>query len=252
MEKITLTPQYKHWGRINFTGMKISSSETRIAIEQNEYSGWDDIRLPFLPALRRRGYQPEAFRKFAIEVGLSLNDKTVSKEEFWKHVNAFNKELVEPTANRYFFVDEPHEISIRGYEGKTIEIPLHPDFAERGMRTLETTQKFLIAESDFKQLGEGYLHRLMDCCNFKLEKNKFVYVSDSYEEFKHSEEKGKIIHWVPAEKNVPMEVIMDDGRVVVGVSEEAMECVTEGNVVQLERRFFGRVDTKGTIYYLHT
>ena len=80
-------PEYQHWGRINFEGFSLSSSKTRLAIEQNEYHGWDDIRLPTLPALRRRGYHPGAFLKFATKIGLSLNDKTVSKEEFWKMPN---------------------------------------------------------------------------------------------------------------------------------------------------------------------
>ena len=105
-------PIYKHWGFINFIGLQISKSKTKLAIEQGKFTGWDDIRLPYLAALKRRGYQAGAFRKYATEIGLSLNDKTVSKEEFWKNVNSFNKEIVEKKANRYFFVDQPVKIKI--------------------------------------------------------------------------------------------------------------------------------------------
>ncbi|MBT5343230.1 glutamate--tRNA ligase, partial [Candidatus Woesearchaeota archaeon] len=89
------TPEYKHWGKINFEGFKLSTTKTKLAVEQGEYSGWDDIRLMTLLALRKRGYQAGAFRKYALEIGLSLNDKTVCEKEFWKNINAFNKELIE-------------------------------------------------------------------------------------------------------------------------------------------------------------
>ena len=248
-------PEYQHWGRINFKGMPLSSSKTKIAIEQKEFSGWDDVRLPFMPALRKRGYQAEAFRKFATEIGLSLNDKSVSKEEFWKIVNAFNKDLVEEKANRYFFVDKPVELEVSGMPKIEVEIDLHPDFPKRGQRKFTVQGNVQIAETDFKQLGEGNLHRLMDCCNFKLEGEKFVYVSEDYEEYKNSPDKGKIIHWVPAKKNVKVEVTLDDGRIISGVGEEGLKDLDEGTIVQLERRYFARLaekkEDKIKFWYLH-
>ncbi|MFH1276225.1 MAG: glutamate--tRNA ligase [Candidatus Woesearchaeota archaeon] len=247
-------PQYLHWGRINFQGMRISSSETRQKIEQDEYHGWDDVRLPFLPALRKRGYQPEAFRKFALEIGLSLNDKTVAIDEFWKNINAFNKEIVEAKANRYFFVDNPIKIEIKNVEKREVEIYLHPDFPERGKRKFTSTNEFYIAQSDFQKLGEGYLHRLMDCLNFKLEGKKFIYHSDSYEEYKDSTEKGKIIHWVPVKNIVDVEVLLENGQIIKGFGEEALKKVKESDIIQFERRYFARIDqNKGKVkaLFLH-
>jgi len=248
-------PEYKHWGRINFIGMPLSSSQTKLAIEQNEFTGWNDVRLPFLPALRRRGYQPEAFRKFAIEIGLSLNDKTVTKEEFWKTINAFNKEIIEPKANRYFFIDNPNEIKIIGMQEKEVNIDLHPDFAKRGKRKFIVNDKFHISEIDFKQLGEGYLHRLRDCCNFRLKDNKFHFVSNKYEEYKNAHDRGKIIHWLPGKKNINVQVLLEDGVIISGLGEEAIKNLKEGAIVQLERRFFARLDEikkdKIKFVYLH-
>jgi len=97
-------PEALFVGRINFEDMQVSCSKTRPLIEDGTYSGWDDIRLPFLDALRRRGYQPEAFIKYSLDVGVSLNDKKVSKKEFFKIIDAFNRDVIEPIANRYFFV----------------------------------------------------------------------------------------------------------------------------------------------------
>lgn len=249
-------PVYKHWGRINFEGFKLSTSKTKLAIEQGEYSGRDDIRLVTLMALKRRGYQAGAFRKYAIEIGLSLNDKTVTKEEFWKNVNAFNRELVEPKANRYFFVDKPVEIIIENALDKVAEIDLHPDFPKRGKRKLPVKGEVHITESDLKRLGEGAVHRLMDYCNFEVKDNKFVFVSEDYEAFRNAKNKGSIIHWLPvSDKVVNVEVLMDNNETIKGLGEEAMTKLKVGNLVQLERNFYARVDEvskdKIVFWYLH-
>lgn len=248
-------PEYKHWGRINFEGFILSTTETRKAIEHGEYNGWEDIRLPFLPALRRRGYQPGAFRRYAIEIGLSLADKTVSREEFWKSINAFNKDIIDKEVDRYFFVDNPVGIVIQGAPAKKVELDLHPDFPSRGKRIFAATKEVYIAESDFRRLGEGYLHRLMDYCNFEFKNNKFTYVPGTYEEYKNSEHKGNIIHWLPQQGNVGVEVVQEHNILAQGIGEDGMGELKVGQMVQLERRYFARVDAvtkdKVILWYLH-
>ncbi|MFH1682672.1 MAG: glutamate--tRNA ligase [Candidatus Woesearchaeota archaeon] len=248
-------PVYKHWGRINFEGFKLSTSQTRIAIEQNEYTGWDDIRLATLLALRRRGYQAGAFRRYAVEIGLSLNDKTVSKEEFWKNINSFNRELIEPNSNRYFFIDNPVQITVDEVLSKEAKIKLHPDFPERGERKFKLGKEFLVSKTDFKLLEEGKLHRLMDAFNFEIRKGKFICVSADYEEFRKAKNKGLIIHWLPAEEKLKVEVLQEDNSFMVGVGEAGMSKLKVGEIIQMERRYFARLDKKEKdrliFYYLH-
>src|SRR3990167_2751163 len=62
-------PNYLHLGRINFEGIRLKTTTTRQEIEAGTYDGWDDTRLPFIPALKRRGYQPHAFERYAVSVG---------------------------------------------------------------------------------------------------------------------------------------------------------------------------------------
>jgi len=90
-------------GRYNFTDMKISTTETRKDIENGKYSGWDDIRLPFLAALKRRGYQKEAFEKMVIERGLSEVDKKLSKKDFFDVLNQYNREIVKDISKKVNF-----------------------------------------------------------------------------------------------------------------------------------------------------
>ena len=107
-------PHYIHIGRINFSNLKLSASNTREAIENREFEGWDDIRLPFIAALRRRGLQPGAFANYAIAIGPSKVDKTVSIEEFMHIIYDYNKKILDPITERYFFVQHPEKISIEG------------------------------------------------------------------------------------------------------------------------------------------
>ncbi|MBT3836603.1 glutamate--tRNA ligase [Candidatus Woesearchaeota archaeon] len=249
-------PEYQHWGRINFEGFTLSTSKTRIAIEQNEYTGWDDVRLPFLPALRKRGYQSGAFQKFSSEIGLSLTDKTVSVEEFWKMINAFNKDIIEPTSNRYFFVEAPVKVTIKNAPEKEVKIDLHQEDKKRGARTLQGKGKILIQKKDRKDLVEKRTHRLMDYCNFEVKGEGETFSSQDYEDYKNAENKGKIIHWLPDSNDlINVEIIMGDNSRLQGKGESGLKNVKEGDIVQFERFAFARLDKKEknklVFWYLH-
>ncbi len=248
-------PEYKHWGRINFEGFKLSTSKTRVAIEQGEYSGWDDIRLATLMALRKRGYQAGAFRKYSTEIGLSLNDKTVSQVEFWKNINTFNREIVESKSNRYFFVDNPVKKTIENVSKKETSIDLHPNFPKRGKRKFKLGKEFYLSKTDLKNLTKGKIHRLMDAFNFEIEKGKLKFVSENYEDYKNSKKKGVIIHWLPADSKLKVEVVHPDKTKDKGFGESSMNNLKEGDIVQLERRYFARLVEKDKnkliFWYLH-
>jgi glutamyl-tRNA synthetase len=242
-------PKAEYFGRINFVGLQLSTTATRKKIEYGEYKDWDDIRLPTLMAMRRRGYQPGSFIKFAIEMGINKSSKTVPKEEFFKMLNSFNRDIIDSDANRYFFVADPVEIIIEGAPAKECEIPVHPDYADRGVRVLKSTEKFLIAQKDFDKLKEGELYRLMDCCNFEKKGKKFVFAEGGIEEYRA---KGKgILHWLP--KGINVSVLMPDGSLVEGKGEAALKELDEGAIIQFERYGFVRLDDKKKMcfWYAH-
>ncbi len=253
-------PEYIHLGRINFAGLRLSTSETRRAIEKGEYTGWTDVRIPFLRALRRRGYQPEAFKKYALSVGATMVDKTVDAGEFFKSINAFNKDVIDAKAWRLFFIREPVEIKIENAPKQTIELDLHPQHKEGG-RIFNTHDHFLVSPEDYEKISrlpDGALVRLMDCLNFAVKKEsdkmqtRFVFDGTDYEKYKQG---GKlIIHWLPAEKeNAPTRVLMPDGTVVDGVGEKKIDELEAGAVIQLERFGFCQLEAreKGTAVFCY-
>ncbi|MGV8162386.1 MAG: glutamate--tRNA ligase [Candidatus Nanoarchaeia archaeon] len=233
-------PKTYFLGRYNFEGMELSCSKTKKRIKEGEFSGWDDIRVPFLRALRRRGYQAEAFLKYTKLTGLSPVDKTVSAEEFYKVINAFNKDLIDKTSRRFFFVYNYETIKIQNAPTRTVKLRMHPD-VDFGQRELNVDDSFLIQKEDLKEMKDKDMFRLMDCVNFTLEHGKYTFVSTDHESFKSNGK--KIIHYVPAHENVDVEVLMPNAIVLEGKGEIGISTLKVGDIIQFERFGFCRLDS---------
>ena len=89
-------------------------------------------------------------------------------------LDSFNRKLIDPIANRYFFVEDPVEIIIEKVPQltKIAKIPIHPEFPERGHRELKvfvTKNKanIYVAKNDAQQFIEQELIRLKDLFNIK-------------------------------------------------------------------------------------
>ncbi len=78
-------------GKIKFTDIILSKRKLNLAIKEGKYSGAEDVRLPTVASLRKRGYKPEAFVKFAEQRGLTDVDKVISQKDFFKVVDGFSE-----------------------------------------------------------------------------------------------------------------------------------------------------------------
>ncbi len=78
-------------GRVHFKDFILSTTKMREGIISEKYKDWDDKELPTLISLKKQGYKPEAFLKFAESVSLGENDKTIEKKEYFTMLNNFNK-----------------------------------------------------------------------------------------------------------------------------------------------------------------
>ena len=78
-------------GRIKFTDLDLSKRKIKAKIEAGEYENYEDPRLPTITSLRKRGYSPEAFAKFAEQRGLTEVDKVISIKDFFKVIDNFSK-----------------------------------------------------------------------------------------------------------------------------------------------------------------
>jgi glutamyl-tRNA synthetase len=157
-------PYLIEFSRLEFEGIPVSKRKIRPLIENGTIKNWDDPRLPTLAALRRRGFVPEAVRKFVLSLGLTLAE---TKPPF-ETLEAFNRKIIDPISLRLFFVKNPVEVHVRG--GREMEVVLrnHPTDARLGTRKLKVGNTFYITEDDAAGLKVGDEIRLIELYNIKI------------------------------------------------------------------------------------
>ena len=240
-------PEFIHYGRLKMEDIALSTSKALEGIENGTYSGWDDPRLGTLRAVARRGIDPRTIYNLITEIGVKMADSAIS----WKKIYGLNRNLLEPIANRYFFVEDPQLIEVKDYaDGEVvIERPLHADHLDRGNRLLPFDGKAYLAKDD---INDG-IFRLMDAVNVDISGDDVTYHSTSFEDARDL--KARIIQWVPVEDNVKVTIVMDDASLKTGLGESALCDLKVGDIVQFERVGFARLDEikddELIFYYAH-
>lgn len=243
-------PEFIHYGRLKMEDIALSTSKAREGIMEGTYTGWDDPRLGTIKAIARRGIMQEAIKELMLEIGVKIADSTVS----WKKIYGLNRNILEEVANRYFAVLNPKKVVINGLPESVkgmIKRLKHPDFPDRGYRELPFDGTIYLEEKDIKN-NQNKVLRLMDAVNIFLGE-EVTYHSSSLEDAR--EEKARIVHWVPESSNREVEVVMSDASHQTGFIEPSSDELNVGDVVQLERVGFARLDSikegKLTFYYAH-
>ena len=237
-------PKVIHWGRIKIHQFgSFSTSKLRKAIEAGEYTGWDDPRVPTVRAMRCRGIRPEALRRFMIDLGVGETDISISMDSIY----AENRKLVDPEANRYFFVWNPVSLQIEGDVPASGHAPLHPTI-DRGWRDIPAGNNLFICRSDLEALKVGDNIRLKDLCNVEM-----TSLEPAGARFlgKDVGKRTKIIHWAPADG--PAVKVMKPDGIDEGIGEAGIAGEL-GKVVQFERYGFVRINFLGNpivAYFAH-
>ncbi len=240
-------PHYTHYGLVSVPDAILKTSIMGKGIISGEYTGWDDVRLGTVRALAKRGFRAEAIRHFWIDSGIKETDIEFS----WDNLYAYNKDLVDKSANRYFFVWDPVPLQICGVQELSAKAPLHPDHPELGMREFHLSSPIIVnvVEKDLSKAREAGKVRLKDLGNVELRSGKATYLGNDLSVLK---EGVRIIHWVP-DNCRPAAVYMPSGEVKEGFAE-TLPKEEEGRVVQFERFGFVKVERvapKLIAYFTH-
>lgn len=223
------------YGRFSITGAETHGRVIREKIMKGEVAGWDDPRLVTLASLRRRGIVPETFRELVYDVGLSPTETRLD----WSAIAATNRKIIDPTTPRFFFVKDPKKIKIKQTPKEAV-VPNHPENKTLGQRKIVLGEEFYIQD----QLKKGKVYRLMHLFNFKDN----ICISQEYD----PKLKAKIIHGVPVNGAIDVEVLMDDGTVIKGKGEKALKDLEDGTTVQFERLFFCKLENKEKMLFVYT
>jgi glutamyl-tRNA synthetase len=242
-------PEAIHYGRLKILDATLSKSKMIQGIESKIYEGFDDPRLATIASLRKRGITPEALKRFIVDVGIKPVDVVLS----WENIYAYNRKIIDPIANRYFFIPDPIEVLIDNVQKDfDVKINLHPDYPSRGFRHFRIKPKnglieVLVSKKDLEKLHPKSLVRLMELFNISIkkvsdEKAYASFHSESYEEAKRIN--APIIHWLTKEDSIEAKVLMPNASVLSGKGEKWLLNENQGSIIQLVRFGFGRIDLK--------
>ncbi|QLD87949.1 glutamate--tRNA ligase [Natronomonas salina] len=240
-------PEVLHWGHVQIDAYDVAMSTSTIKqkVEAGELDGWDDPRAPTVASLRRRGIRGEAIVDAMTELGTSTSNVDLAMSSIY----ANNRELVDDDADRRFLVrDGVEKTVVGGPDGA--EPPLHPDHEDRGTRSIPVDGAVLVEPEDVPPNGKrvwlkgyGPVRHTRDAFEFTGEDIDVVREGDV-----------DVVHWVPADENVPLRLRTMDGD-ERGHAEPGISTYTPDDVVQFERIGFARVDRhddeETVAYYSH-
>ena len=160
--------QYE-FGRLNINGMIMSKRYLRQLVDSRKVVGYDDPRLSTLVGLRRRGFTPEAIKKFILDTGLSRTNSTTNYEM----LEHFLREDLKLKSARMMAVVNPLKVVITNYpEGQVeyVDAENNAENEEMGSRKVPFGRVVYIEKDDFleekpnkkwKRLSLGLEVRLM-------------------------------------------------------------------------------------------
>lgn len=248
-------PELIEFSRLEMENAPLSKRKINPLIEQKLVDGWDDPRLPTLEGLRRRGFLPEAIREFILGLGVAKSEAVVQIEA----LESANRKILDPVANRYYFVADPIRVEVKGAPEKiTTDALLHPDKKEIKQYGLDGNNLYIyIGGEDAKTLRKDDNVRLMHLFNIKITKIGEKYIEADYA----GNDKGaKKLHWVPA--NSPRAILHIFGPVFLngefnknsltikdGMIEPYGQNIKEGERVQFERMGYAILEDKKTMKF---
>jgi glutaminyl-tRNA synthetase len=143
-------PQQIEFARLNLSFTITSKRKLLQLVTEQHVSGWDDPRMPTVSGLRRRGYTPDAIRRFADEIGVAKRENLVDVGllEF------FVREALNKTAPRAMAVLRPLKVVLENYPDDLVEdmdVVNNPEDPSAGTRKVPFSRVLYIEQDDFRE-----------------------------------------------------------------------------------------------------
>ena len=222
-------PRQYEFNRLNLTYTVMSKRKLLALVKEGLVDGWDDPRMPTVCGLRRRGYSPEAVRKFVDMIGYTkfdaLNDYAMLEAAAREDLNA--------RSLRVSAVLNPVKLIVTNYpEGQTEEMEAvnNPENEADGTHTITFSRELWIEREDFMEDAPKKFFRMVPGKEVRL-KNAYIVkctgckkaadgtIEEIYCEYDPESRSGleganrKVkgtLHWVSAAHCLPAEVRLYD------------------------------------------
>src|ERR1700722_14301697 len=152
-------PQQIEFARLNLSYTVLSKRRLIQLVTEKHVKGWDDPRMPTISGFRRRGYTPEAIRKFCERIGVSKFNGII--EMSWLEDSL--REDLNKRAPRVMAVLRPLKVIIDNYPaGQTNELEAinNPEDPSAGTRKVPFSREIYIEREDFMEYPPKQFFRL--------------------------------------------------------------------------------------------
>ena len=143
-------PRQIEFARLNLGYMVMSKRFLLKLVESGRVKGWDDPRMPTISGIRRRGFTPEAIRRFCQRVGVTkyngMTDISLLEFSLREHLNE--------VAPRVLGVLRPLKVVITNYadEGEEmVQAVNNPEDPSAGKRLVPFSGELYIERDDFME-----------------------------------------------------------------------------------------------------
>ena len=222
-------PHQFEFNRLNLTYTVMSKRKLLALVQEKLVDGWDDPRMPTICGLRRRGYSPEAVRKFVDMIGYTkfdaLNDYAM--------LEAAAREDLNQRAQRVSAVLNPVKLIITNYPEEQVEEMValnNPENEADGTHIIRFSRELWMEREDFMENAPKKYFRMTPGGEVRL-KNAYIVkctgckkaadgtIEEVYCEYDPQTKTGMeganrkvkgTLHWVSADHCLPAEVRLYD------------------------------------------
>lgn len=228
-------PQQIEFARLSLNYTLLSKRKLLKLVQEGHVSGWNDPRMPTLSGLRRRGYPPEAIRRFCDQIGVAKANSTIDIALLEHTV----RDDLNRRAPRVMSVLRPLKVVIDNYPEKQVEemdAVNNPEDPGAGTRKVPFSRVLYIERDDFREDPPPKYFRLAPGREVRLRYAYFITCTD----FVKDEQTGEIIElhctYDPATRGGDA----PDGRKV----KSTIHWVSAAHAIEAEVRLYDRLFLK--------
>lgn len=257
------------YSRLNMNNTVLSKRKLTWFVDEGLVDGWDDPRFPTVRGILRRGMTVEGLKDFIVAQGSSRSVVNMEWDKIW----AFNKKVIDRYAPRYTALQgELVPVHVVGVNEEATSAQKHPKDLSIGMKTVWIGPKVLIEAADAAELKEGQNATFINWGNIMIKKinksNGKIVSVDAEPNLEDKDYKKTLkLTWLADTEKAPTTPVVcvyfdhlisksvlgkeENFKDFIGhntraevkmVGDTELQNLVSGDIIQLQRKGFFRVD----------
>lgn len=270
IEKLGLrTLHIYEYSRLNMNNTVLSKRKLTWFVDEGLVDGWDDPRFPTVRGIMRRGMTVEGLKDFIVSQGSSRSVVNMEWDKIW----ACNKKVIDRVAPRFTALEgDLIPVNVAGAKEESATAQKHPKDPSIGQKTVWRGPRVLIEAADAADLKEGENATFINWGNIRIKKinkvNGKIESVDGELNLDNTDFKKTLkMTWLADTANAPFTPVVavyfdhlinksvlgkeENFKDFVGqntraevkmVGDTELQALAAGDIIQLQRKGFFRVD----------